>query len=71
MSINIGNNNKIVSSNIAEKIENSSTNDSSSKKMGFFNKHPIISGFIISFLAGFILLFSFWEKIVMWVEGAF
>jgi hypothetical protein len=67
MSINIGNNNKIKNSTIAEHISTSSVPEN--KK--FYDKHPVISGFLISFVAGLLLLFSFWNDIINWVEGLF
>ncbi len=67
MGIQIGNNNKINNSTIAENINK---NKQSSKK-SWYEKHPMIGGIIISVIAGIILLFSFWEKIVQLIEGAF
>ena len=66
MGINIGNGNKIVNSNIAEKIENTNL-----KKKRFYDKHPWICGGLISLFAGIILLFSFWKDIITWIEGWF
>ena len=37
----------------------------------FFHEHPLITGCISSFIAGLILLFSFWSKIVAFLEGLF
>lgn len=65
MGISIGNGNKINKSTIAEKVENRET------KKRFFDKHPIICGFMISLIAGLILLFSFWKLIIKWIEGWF
>lgn len=65
MGIKIGNNNKISKSTIAESV---SGNSEPSKK-SWYEKHPVIGGIIISLVAGFILLFSFWEKIVQFIEG--
>lgn len=66
MGINIGNGNKIKNSTIAEKIEGSF-----SEKKRFYDKHPWISGLMISFIIGFALLFHFWENIINWIEGWF
>ena len=41
MSIRIGNNNSIKNSNIAETINNNSSQDSNSKEK-FYDKHPVI-----------------------------
>lgn len=68
MPINIGNNNKIKNSNIAENLE---VKDDTYKKKSFYEKHPVIVGFLISLLAGIVLLFSFWGKIVSLIEGVF
>lgn len=67
MAINIGNGNRIKNSNIAEKIEA----DLSVGKKRFYDKHPWISGFVISFIVGFLLLFHFWVYIINWIEGWF
>lgn len=64
-SINIGDNNKISKSQISYK-----THTESSKK-NFVEKHPILISIITGIITGFILLFSFWENIVTWIEGWF
>lgn len=66
-SVNIGDGNKINNSKIANAI----TNDSSEEKKSFFEKHPVICSFLISLIAGVVLLFSFWSEIVKWIEGVF
>lgn len=66
MSIQIGDNNTISNSTISERIE---TDKESKKKRSFYEKHPIICGFLISLVAGFVLLFSFWGKIISFLEG--
>jgi len=68
MGIKIGDDNKIHNSMIAENIE--MTKDATKKK-SFFEKHPIICGFLISLAAGIVLLFSFWEKLISFLEGLF
>lgn len=67
MGVNIGNGNKIKNSNIAEKIEGMPTNE----KERIYDKHPWICGALISFFVGLILLFSFWGKLITWIEGCF
>lgn len=67
MSVNIGNNNKIKNSTIAEQIN---SNQKPEKKC-FYDKHPVICGFLISLVAGVVVLFSFWTDIVKWLEGLF
>ena len=61
MSINIGDNNKIKNANIAERLE---INDDQSVKKSFYEKHPVICGFLISLVAGIVLLFSFWDSLI-------
>ena len=67
MSIRIGNHNKISNSIISE---NSSV-DKNEPNKNFFQKHPILSGIFITVFAGFILMFSFWDKIKVFIEGLF
>jgi len=64
MGIKIGNGNKIKNSTIAENIDECKSN----KKKSFYDKHPWISGFIISFIIGFVLLFNFLENMINWIE---
>ena len=66
MSIQIGDNNKITNSTISERIE---TDKETKKKRSFYEEHPIICGFLISLAAGIVLLFSFWGKIISFLEG--
>lgn len=70
-SVRIGNGNKISNSIIAGKNENNSDSARSDVKKSFYEKHPIICGFLISFVAGIILLFSFWSNIIKLIEGVF
>ncbi len=70
-SVRIGSGNKISNSNIAGKNENHSGTAPSDVKKSFFEKHPVICGILISLLAGIVLLFSFWTKIVEFIEGVF
>ena len=65
-SINIGDGNTIKDSTIANKVVNTSEN-----KKTFYDKHPVICGFLISLAAGIVLLFSFWSKIIEFIEGVF
>lgn len=70
VSINIGDNNKIKNSTIAEtNININSTNQK--QKKNFFIDHPIITTIIGSVIAGAILMFGFWEELVHWIEGLF
>ncbi len=63
MGIFIGDNNKIRSSTIAERINNEIP------KKNFAERHSVMVSIITSFVVGFILLFSFWDDIILWMEG--
>lgn len=66
-SITIGDGNKISNSKITGEI----INDASESKKSFYEKHPVICSFIISLIAGIVLLFSFWSNIISWFEVLF
>lgn len=68
MKIKIGNNNKIKNSHIGHQIGSSNLPKT---KRSFFERHPILMSFILSFLGGFILLFPFWDNIVKLIEQIF
>lgn len=40
-------------------------------KNSWFNKHPFFTGMVLSFIVGFILLFSFWKDVIDLIEGLF
>lgn len=65
-SVTIGNSNKICDSTIASQVR-----EATSSKKKFWKKHPISTGVIIAVIAGVILRFSFWEKIVTFIEERF
>ena len=65
--ITIGSNNKIKNSTIAG-IINANGADTSK---GFYEKHPVFCSVLISFLVGLILLFSFWNKVISFIDGLF
>lgn len=65
MSINIGNNNKIIKSTISENDPNSVERNSTV----FYQRHPIICAAIAAIIAGFVLMFSFWKDIVTFIEN--
>ena len=67
MGIIIGNNNNIKQSIVAENCSDGII----PKNKNFLQKHPFASGILISVIAGFILMFSFWEKIRLFIEGLF
>ena len=66
MKIRIGDNNKIKNSKIGIY-----TNSKDNSGKSLMTKHPLFTSTIISFIVGFILLFSFWDKLVHWVENLF
>lgn len=73
MAINIGSNNIIQNTIIAEEsvIAQNSKNVLSEmpQQKSIVDKHPIIWSLIVSFIVGFLLLFSFWRDIVLWIES--
>lgn len=67
MSVSIGDNNKIKNTTIGENV----TINNPQKKERFNEKHPYITGIVISMIAGIVLMFSFWNQIVQFIEGWF
>lgn len=67
MGIHIGNNNKIKSSTIGNKVNIKNPE----KNKTFSENHPYLTGIVISLIAGFILLFSFWKNIADFIERLF
>lgn len=65
-SIKFGNGNRICDSTIAGLVQ-----EAISPKKTFWEKHPILTGVIGAVIAGVILMFSFWEKIVTFIEEIF
>lgn len=65
--ITIGNNNKIKNSTITGMKDTDRTNE----KKGFYEKHPVLCSFLISLVAGIVLLFSFWDQIIFYIEKIF
>ncbi|MBQ6272117.1 MAG: hypothetical protein IJK65_10425 [Clostridiales bacterium] len=63
----VGNNNSIHNSNIGI---NNSVSERQEKK-SFWEKHPFALALITAILAGGVLMFSFWGKIVEFIEGLF
>lgn len=59
----MGENNKIKNSTIAERINNEIP------KKNFIERHSLIVSIITSFVVGFVLMFSFWDEIILWMEG--
>lgn len=66
MNIKIGNNNKITNSTIAKNIKVNQKEDKS-----FIGKHPVITNSLISLVVGLMLMFSFWNNFIEWMEGLF
>lgn len=69
--VTIGDSNKINKSIIVGKKKEKAGNSTLSGNTMFYERHPIICGFLISLAAGLVLLFSFWSKIISFIEGAF
>lgn len=65
MGIQIGNNNKIKDSVITD----NGTVEGKPEKKKFYERHPVMISIIISFVVGFVLLFSFWDGIIAWIES--
>ena len=66
VTINVGNNNKLKNSPIF--INNSGKLPDIKR---FYEKHPWISGILISLFAGIICMLSFWGKIIQFIETFF
>ena len=69
-SVTIGDGNTIKGSTIAGKITNN-THQETSEKQKFSEKHPILLNIIIGLGTGLVLMFSFWDSIIDWIEGLF
>jgi len=67
MGLKIGNKNKFYNSTIAGGSVVILKNESTS----FFHKHPILSAIIAGVIAGVILLLSFWDDVVLFIENLF
>lgn len=67
MKIKIGNKTKIKNSFIGSQ----SIQGETSNKKSFTDRHPILISVIITFLFGFLFLFSFWDNIVEFIENFF
>ena len=65
-SVKIGDGNKIYGSTIASLAQKPS-----SPKKTFWEEHPMLTGVIGAVIAGVILMFSFWGKIITFIEGVF
>ncbi len=68
-SITIGDGNTIKNSSISVGNEKNESSKQSKKK--FTDKHPILISTVIGLITGLVLMFSFWQKIVDWIEGLF
>ncbi|RUL51096.1 hypothetical protein [Lysinibacillus antri] len=66
MKIKIGNNNKIKDSVIGNQNIQGEPN-----KKSFTERHPVLISIIITFIFGFLFLFSFWDTIVEFIENLF
>ncbi len=64
MGIQIGDNNIIKNSVITSE-------GCSKEKKKWWDRHPVLAGAIASLIVGFILMFSFWDRIISYLEGLF
>lgn len=71
MNINIGDKNKIKNSNIGHQFISNNGGNEEPPKQTLLEKHPILISVLISLVTGFILLFSFWEKLIDRIESFF
>lgn len=64
---------KIGDGNVIEKSSFNSNNNQqqTNEHKNFSEKHPVITGIIVSVIGGIILMFSFWKTIVEWIERLF
>ncbi len=68
MSIHIGNNNKISQSTF---VSNSDNINPKEDKKNFFEKHPLLLAVTGGVFVSAIMLFSFWENVIKFIEGIF
>ena len=68
MSIHIGNNNKISQSTF---VSNSDNINQKEDKKNFFEKHPLLLTVTAGEFVSAIMLFSFWENVIKFIEGIF
>ena len=66
-SVRIGDKSKVKKSIIGSNVNYSSP----SEKKSFWNNYPLLVGIVGAVVAGFILMFGFWENIVEFIEGLF
>lgn len=67
MSINIGNNNRIKKSVIAE----NSKIPKKKENRKWYEKHPIFIAVVAAIIAGIVLKFSMWDKMIEMIEHLF
>ncbi|MEC1023533.1 AbiTii domain-containing protein [Bacillus paralicheniformis] len=70
-SIKIGDKNKINNSSIGHHYTSNSGDNEPKEKKKFHEKHPVLCGLLISIVAGLIVLFSFWNNLIEWIESFF
>lgn len=68
MSIHIGNNNKISQSTFVSNLENINKKED---KKNFFEKHPLLLAITGGVIVSTLMLFSFWENIIKFIESIF
>lgn len=65
-SVQIGDGNIIKNSTIGNSIQNQKEDQPS-----FFKNHPLFTGIVTAVIAGAVLMFSFWQDIIKWIEELF
>lgn len=72
MAINIGDNNRIKNTIISENSEiDRNQKNKDTRKKSLYEKHPIVISFLISLVAGIILLFPVWSKLIGWIMSLY
>lgn len=69
-SITIGDGNKINKSHLSAGSNQINESEMMNKK-SFDERHPVVISIIISLVTGLILMFSFWDSLVKWIEELF
>ena len=68
MGIHIGDNNQISNSNFTS---NTNKSQKQNNDKNFFERHPFILTVTSGILIAFIMLFNFWQEIVVFIEKLF
>lgn len=73
MGIHIGDDNNISNAKIINNENYAASKESNEKqdiaKKNFFEKHPVLTSIGISLFVGILLMFSFWDSLIQWIES--